>query len=412
MNETPRAKPTQEQFLLPLLDCLENEGGHASTQDLYDAVALKLGVSEEHRGEQTVIGGKRFNTFERTMRWSQQKAKALGLVSPEGKSVWQLTGKGKDALHTAVPGIVITIFSTSDGIALFGRAEDSIGYVEDRSVQLLFTSPPYPLLREKSYGNLAADQYLSWLLRIAETWPKKLTQTGSVILNLGDVYRPGEPALSSYQERLVVRLEDELGWRLTGRFAWQNPAKLPVPAEYVTIRRIRLKNSLEQLYWFAPNDMPDADNRQVLVPYSDSMRQRIAAGGEKGRTRPSGHQLNKGAFSADNQGAIDGNLIVAANTASNDSYQRLCREQGLPVHPARFPRDLPERAIKLTTKPGDTVLDPFFGSGMTGKVAEDLGRKWIGFDIMADYLMGAANRFPNATIHQPGLLSRHADLLS
>jgi site-specific DNA-methyltransferase (cytosine-N4-specific) len=78
----------------------------AANRDLYDAVALKLAVSEEHRNEEIVLGGQRVNTFERTVRWSQQLAKARGLIAPTGKSSWELTGKGKDALHTAAPGIV------------------------------------------------------------------------------------------------------------------------------------------------------------------------------------------------------------------------------------------------------------------------------------------------------------------
>ncbi|WP_241023826.1 winged helix-turn-helix domain-containing protein [Burkholderia sp. Ac-20365] len=150
MNNTTPRKPTQQQFVLPLLDALENEGGKASTGDLYDSVARKMGVADDHRNEQIVIGGKRFNAFERTVRWGQQRAKALGLVVPTGKSTWQLTGKGKDALHTAAPGIVITIFTTADGIAMYGRAEEAIAHVEDDSVSLIFSSPPYPLLRRSN----------------------------------------------------------------------------------------------------------------------------------------------------------------------------------------------------------------------------------------------------------------------
>lgn len=405
MKQATRA--TQQQIVLPLLDSLENEGGKAVTRDLYDAVARKLAVSEEQRNEEIVLSGQRVNTFERSVRWCQQLARSRGLIAPAGKSAWELTGKGKDALHTAAPGIVITIFTTADGIAMFGRAEEAVAHIDDNSLSLVFTSPPYPLLREKQYGNLAANQYIDWLLRIAETWPRKLAANGSVVLNLADVQNCGEPTISLYQERLLIRLEDELGWRLCQRYAWQNPAKLPVPAEWVTIKRVRTKASLEQIYWLAPNEMPYADNRQVLVPYSDSMRSRIAAGGEKNQLRPSGHQLSDGAFGVDNGGAIPGNLIIAGNTSSNDSYQRGCREQGLPVHPARFPRDLPAHFISMCSKPGDTVFDPFSGSFTTGAVAESLGRKWIGTDLNLEYVLGGANRFPHATIHQPGLLSQN-----
>ncbi|MFP3637728.1 DNA methyltransferase [Paraburkholderia sp. SIMBA_054] len=415
MNTANKRKPTQQQFVLPLLDALENEGGKVCTRDLYDQVALKLGVSEEQRNESVVIGGKRFNAFERTVRWGQQRAKAMGLAAPVGKSTWVLTGKGSDALHAAAPGIVITIFTTDDGIALFGRAEEAIGHIQDESVQLLFTSPPYPILRPKQYGGTtSAAIWVEWFCRIAETWPKKMTANSSIVLNTGDAYEPGEPSMSLYQERLLIRLADDLGWKLCQRYAWNNASRLPSPAQWVTVTRQRVKTSLEQIYWLAPKEMPYADNRGVLVPYSDAMRSRLDAGGEKGKKRPSGHHLAAGAFSVDNGGAIPGNLLSFANSSSNDSYQKLCREQGLPVHPARFPAGIAEHFVKLTTKPGDLVFDPFSGSFTTGAVAESLGRKWIGSELMLDYALGGANRFPQATIHQPGLLNRNpvGDLLT
>jgi len=406
MKSTTPRKPTQQQFVLPLLDCLDNEGGKARTGDLYDAVATKLSVSEDLRNEKVVIGGQTFSAFERTVRWSQQHAKAMGLVVPTGKATWELTGKGKEALHRAAPGVVITIFTTADGIALLGRAEEAVAHIDDRSLQLLFTSPPYPLLRQKEYSNKAASEYCDWFMRIAETWPRKMKTDGSIVINLGDVMNSGEPTFSLYQERLLIRLEDDLGWKLAQRYAWYNTAKLPTPAQWVTVKRVRLKSSLEQIYWMAPNEMPYADNREVLVPYSDSMRSRLAAGGESGANRPSGHQMAKGAFSVDNGGAIGGNLLSMSNTSSNDSYQRGCREQGWKVHPARFPAGLPEHFIKLTTRPGDTVFDPFSGSFQTAEKAEALGRKWIGSEIHLDYIGGASTRFPHATIHQPALLER------
>ncbi|PNE59573.1 DNA methylase [Paraburkholderia fungorum] len=408
-----RSPFTQEQFVLPLLDCLELEGGRARTRDLCDAVAVKMGIEEETRNEMIDIGGQEYNRFDRTVRWAQQRAKALGLTLPTGKATWELTGKGKEALHRAAPGLVITIFTTADGVALFGRAEEAVAHIDDGSVRLLFTSPPYPLLREKQYSNKAANEYVDWLLRIAETWPKKMARDGSVVINLGDVMNRGEPTFSLYQERLLIRLEDELGWKLCQRYAWHNPSKLPAPAEWVTVRRVRVKTSLEQLYWLAPNEMPFADNRQVLVPYSESMKSMLSRGGETRASRPSGHQIAEGSFAVDNGGAIPGNLLTMSNTSSNDAYQRLCREKGVPIHPARFPAGMPEHFIKMCTEEGDTVFDPFSGSFQTGAVAERLGRKWIGTELHLEYLAGAALRFPHSTIHQPQLMHdmKHPNVL-
>lgn len=403
---------TQQQMIFPLLDALENQGGKTQTRDLYDAVAVKCSVSDEEQSTTVRIGHQNVNVFQRSVRWAQQRARLLGLVNSAGSGEWVLTGKGKDMLRQSAPGIVITIFTTDMGVALWGRAEEAIAHLDDGSCQLFLSSPPYPLLREKQYGNKHANEYIDWLLRIVESWPKKLARDGSVVLNLGDAWLKDQPYMSLYQERLLVRLEDDLGWKLCQRYAWHNPAKMPAPAEWVTIRRVRVKPSLEQIYWLAPNDEPYADNRQVLVPYSDAMKARIAAGGESGGNRPSGHQLAPGAFSVDNGGAIAANLLIASNTSSNSAYIRGCREQGLPVHPARFPADIPQHFINLTTRPGDTVADFFFGSGQTGEVAEDLGRNWIGVDCTLDYLYGAANRFPEAKLVRGSIndFRQHGDL--
>ena len=105
---------------------------------------------------------------------------------------------------------------------------------------------------------------------------------------------------------------------------------------------------------------------------------------------------------------------MAANTSSNSAYIRGCREQQLPVHPARFPAEIPRHFIKMVTEPGDTVADFFFGSGQTGEVAEELGRHWIGVDSTLEYLYGAANRFPNANMIRGSIsdFRQHGDLFS
>lgn len=388
-------KKTQQQMLFPLLDSLENAGGKLHTRDLYDAVATKCGLTEAECAETVVIGGDVYNAYHRDVRWAQQRAKLMGLAEPTGRGEWVLNGKGKDALRQAAPGIVITIFTTDRGVALFGYAEEAVKQIDDDSVQSIICSPPYPILREKQYGGKHVNEYLDWFMKIAQTWPKKMRRNGSIVINLGDAWLSGEPYMSTYQERLMVRLEDDLGWRLCQRYAWHNPSKMPAPAEWVTIRRVRTKPSIENIWWLAPHDEPYADNRNVLVPYSESMKARIAAGGEPGATRPSGHELAAGAFDVDNGGAIPGSLIVASNTSSNSEYLRKCREQGLPIHPARFPRQLPEHFVSLTTRPGDLVWDTFCGSLQTAEVAEEMGRRWIGTDCTLEYLYGGANRFSN-----------------
>ena len=339
----------QNQLVLPILETIDGAGGPVPTAALYDQVAARVGVGEDVRTHRAEVGntGQTYNLYERSVRWAQQRAKLQGLIERVEDRHWRLTGKGKNTLRSAVPGIVITIFTTEHGVALYGHAEDAVGHINDNSVQLILTSPPYPLIREKEYGNVQADEYIEWFLGLAKDWPRKLTSTGSIVLNLADVWERGRPSLSLYQERLLLRLVDDLGLRLCARYAWLNPSKMPAPAEWVTVRKVRVKPSLEQVYWLSPHDHPYADNRQVLRPYSDSMKARLAAGGEKRANRPSGYQLAEGAFGADNGGSIPDNLIVAAGTESNSTYIRACKEHGIPVHPARFPASVPEHFVRL-----------------------------------------------------------------
>ena len=185
----------------------------------------------------------------------------------------------------------------------------------------------------------------------------------------------------------------EVGFHLAQDFFWWNPAKLPTPAEWVTVRRIRVKDAVNCIWWLSPTPWPKASNRRVLTPYSDSMKG-LLKNGYQAKKRPSGHDISK-KFATDNGAAIPPNLIAVANTDSNSSYLRNCKTQGIKPHPARFPAEVPEYFIRLLTDPGDLVVDPFAGSCVTGEVAERTGRSWVCCDLVGEYLEGALARFPS-----------------
>jgi|JI10StandDraft_1071094.scaffolds.fasta_scaffold05654_18 DNA modification methylase len=391
--------PSQQSLLFPLLESLQAEGGRARSKALCDRVAKAVGVPDDVRSRK-VFAGKaagEINAFDRNVRWSQQRAKALGLAEPIGDGMWRLTGKGRHALREAKPGIVVTAFTTDSGIALFGRAEEAMQYVDDGSVQLVLTSPPYALVRQKEYGNVDERRYVDWLLKIMEAWPRKLTSDGSIVLNLMDTWREGSPTVSLYQERILIALDDA-GIKLAQRFQWHNPSKLPAPAEYVTVRKCRVKPALEQVYWLSPHTEPFADTSQVLKPYSESMKALLQRGGERAASRPSGYEMKAGGFAQDNGGALPDNLLSIANTESNSAYIAGCKEAGLPVHPARFPGALAAFFIKMLTRAGDVVMDPFGGSGTTAAEAEKLGRRWITVEMILDYIMGHRLRFSQRSL--------------
>ena len=108
--------------------------------------------------------------------------------------------------------------------------------------------------------------------------------------------------------------------------------------------------------------------------------------------RPSEHSIGQTSFLKDNKGAIPPNVIIAANTSSNDLYLKYCRENSLPPHPARMAPKVAEFFIKFLTEPDDLVLDPFCGSNTTGLIAEKLKRRWVSIEPLDEYIQAAKAR--------------------
>ena len=287
-------------------------------------------------------------------------------------------------------------YSTKSGGAYLGNTIELIQKIPENSINLILTSPPFALRRQKEYGNESAEKYIEWFLPFASEFKRVLADNGSFVLDLGGAYLPGNPIRSIYQYELLVRLCKEVGFYLAQEFYHYNPSRLPTPAQWVTIRRIRVKDSVNMVWWLSKTPNPKADNRKVLKPYSQSMK-KLLKKGYKAKLRPSGHDISK-QFQKDNQGAIPPNLLEIANTESNSAYMRRCKQGGIKPHPARFPRVFAEFFIKFLTDEGDTVLDPFAGSNTTGYVAETLQRRWMSFEINENYLIGSKYRFEDNEI--------------
>jgi len=284
-------------------------------------------------------------------------------------------------------------YSTDLGSSYCGDALLFLEKLPDKCVNLILTSPPFALTRKKEYGNKAWDEYVDWFMEFAFHFKRILAPDGSFVLDLGGAYLPGVPVRSIYQFELLIKLCKDLGFLLAQEFFHYNPSRLPSPAEWVTVRRIRVKDSVNVVWWLSVNENPKADNRKVLRPYSRSM-QDLLRNGYKPKLRPSGHDISS-KFNRDNNGAIPPNLLELANTESNSKYLRRCKEKGVKPHPARFPSGFPEFFINLTTDKGDIVLDPFAGSNTTGFVAETMRRRWLAFELRRDYLSASLYRFPD-----------------
>ena len=276
--------------------------------------------------------------------------------------------------------------------------KDSLPYmrefVSDESIDLIFTSPPFALTRKKDYGNVEEDKYVAWFQEFAQEFHRILKPTGSLVIDIGGSWIPGQPTRSLYHFELLIMLCRELGFHLAQEFYWWNPSKLPTPAEWVNVRRIRVKDAVNCVFWLSKTPWPKASNRRVLAPYSDAMLDLIE-NGYQAKMRPSGHDISD-KFQRNNGGAIPPNLIAIPNTESNSHYLRYCKEHNIKPHPARFPARLPEFFVRMLTDIGDMVFDPFAGSCVTGEVCETLERNWLCCEIVSEYIEGAKGRFTSS----------------
>ena len=293
----------------------------------------------------------------------------------------------------------VPAYVTNHGAAYCGNSLDLLADLPDESVNLVLTSPPFALQREKEYGNKTQTDYVAWLAQFARLVQRKLKHDGSFVLDLGGAYERGAPTRSLYNFRAAIHLCDEVGFFLAEDFYWYNPAKLPSPIEWVNKRILRAKDAVNTVWWFGKSRWPKANVSKVLTEYSGRMKKLLQdpTGFYTPKKRPSGHDIGS-SFSKDNGGAIPPNLLQISNSESNSCYLRGCKTVGAKQHPARFPAKLPEFFIRFLTTPGDLVLDIFAGSNTTGYVAECEGRRWLAFDARLDYLAASVFRFlPEAT---------------
>jgi site-specific DNA-methyltransferase (cytosine-N4-specific) len=254
---------------------------------------------------------------------------------------------------------------------------------------------------------------VAWFRKFAEKIMDKLTEDGSFVIDLGGAWLPGSATRSLYQYRLLIELVDVCGFHLAEEFFWWNRAKLPGPREWVNIKRTRVKDAVNVVWWLSKSEDPKASNLRVLKPYSKSMLRLLERGTYNAGSRPSHHDIGPN-WAKDQGGAIppnvielqDGeaegfppdNMLDYPNTASGDSYLRFCRANDLAPHPARFPKAVPDFFVKFLTEPGDLVMDIFGGSNMTGQVAQEHGRKWASCELDAAYIKGSLGRFERESV--------------
>jgi len=297
--------------------------------------------------------------------------------------------------HTAET--IRVAYKTDLGCMMQGTVEDLLDSSHlDGSrgkVNLILTSPPFPLTTKKRYGNRNGEEYLKWMSELAPRLASLLAPDGSIVLEIGNAWLPGRPVMSTLPLETLLEFLRSSGLQLCQQFVCHNSARLPGPAQWVNVERIRVKDSYTHVWWMARTDRPKADNRNVLKEYGSEMRRLLKTRRYNSGRRPSGHVIQKETFFQNNGGAIPPNVLTFSNTASFSNYLTFCRERKLKLHPARMPIGLPEFFIKFLTAEGQLVMDPFAGSNTTGAAAEGLKRRWISVEANEDYAEGSKGRF-------------------
>lgn len=311
------------------------------------------------------------------------------------------------------------LYKTNYGKYYVGLCEDQLKKMKLKGkVSLIITSPPFPLNNKKQYGNKNGDEYLEWLSALAPIFSDLLTEDGSIVIEIGNAWEKNRPVQSLLTLKSLMKFVEnpKANLRLCQEFICYNPARLPSPAQWVTINRIRTIDSFTHIWWMSKTDYPKSDNSKVLRPYSKSMKALLARGNYNAGKRPSEHVISETSFLKSHDGSIMHNVIELeqidydrqlrlphnslsiSNTKSNDYFSIACKENGLVPHPARMPMELASFFIEFLTDEGDIVLDPFAGSNTTGYCAERLKRNWISIDASEDYGKQSFLRFSDPNL--------------
>lgn len=250
----------------------------------------------------------------------------------------------------------------------FGDSKEVLKKLPSNSIDLIFTSPPYADQRSKTYGGIHPDSYVKWFLPISKELLRVLKVDGTFILNIKEKVVDGER--STYVLELILEMKKQ-GWVWTEEFIWHK--KNCYPGKWPN----RFRDAWERLLQFNKSKKFNMYQESVMVPTGDWARLRLKNLSAIDRIRDnskvgSGFGKNISNWIGRDM-AYPTNVIHLATECANKS------------HSAAFPEALPEWFIKLFTKEGNIVLDPFMGSGTTNIIADKMGRKTIGIEILYEY---------------------------
>ncbi|MFZ3015821.1 MAG: site-specific DNA-methyltransferase [Minisyncoccia bacterium] len=253
---------------------------------------------------------------------------------------------------------------------------DVLKSLPDNSIDLIVTSPPYADQRTKTYGGIKADKYVEWFLPITKELLRVLKPKGTFILNIKEKVSSGER--HTYVIELIIEMRKQ-GWLWTEEFIWHK--KNCFPGKWPN----RFRDAWERLLQFNKAKDFNMYQDEVRVPMGDWAKTRLKNLSETDKKRDNS-KVGSG-FGKNVSKWVGRELAYPTNVLN------LATETGNKSHSAVFPKSLPEWFIKLFTKEGDVVLDPFLGSGTTSIVAGMLGRSSIGIEILPDYFELSINNY-------------------
>jgi len=274
---------------------------------------------------------------------------------------------------------------------ILGDCEKVLKDLPDNSFDLIFTSPPYADQRAKTYGGIKPDKYVSWFLPKAAEFRRVLKPTGTFILNIKERVVDGER--HTYVIDLIMKMREQ-GWLWTEEYMWHkknsHPGKWPN----------RFRDNWERLIQFNKSKNFSMYQEAVMVPIGDWAKGRLANLSNTDKTRDES-KVGSG-FGKNVSNWVGRDMVYPSNVL------HMATETGNKSHSAVFPLDLPEWFIKLFTKPGDVVLDPFIGSGTTALAAIDLGRHYFGIDLNSEYIELSNERIAETQLKLPTIGEKKA----
>lgn len=249
-----------------------------------------------------------------------------------------------------------------------GDSAEVLKALPDNTIDLIVTSPPYADQRKSTYGGVTTDQYVEWFLPISAELLRVLKPTGTFILNIKEKVVNGER--STYVMELILAMRKQ-GWLWTEEFIWHK--KNSYPGKWPN----RFRDAWERLLQFNKSKKFAMYQQEVMVPMGDWAKSRLKNLSETDKCRDNSKVGSGFGKNISNW--------IGRDKAYPTNVLHLATECNNKKHSAAFPEELPQWFIKLFTQEGDTVLDPFAGSGTTLFVAERMGRNAIGVELMDEY---------------------------